>query len=117
MGAVLARGWEVCAEASRRKYFSAGGARGADIGSGRRAIGLDLGGDNFGAAQTTDSHEPGRAVAFLRSTRRHLQKKVFERQNNSAPTWPGRFDAVSGSKASVTQPGWWLSTSRRSTPI
>src|SRR5207244_10869262 len=75
MGAVLARGWEVCAEASRRKYFSAGGARGADIGSGRRAIGLDLGGDNFGAAQTTDSHEPGRAVAFLRSARRHLQKK------------------------------------------
>jgi transposase-like protein len=41
---------KVCAETARGKYFSAGGARGADIGSGGRTTGLDLGGDNFGAA-------------------------------------------------------------------
>ncbi len=50
MDPMLVRDRKVCAETARGKYFSAGGARGADIGSGGRTTGLDLGGDNFGAA-------------------------------------------------------------------
>ena len=117
MDATLVREREGCAEAARRKHFSAGGARGADIGADCRTTGPDLEGDTFGAAQAAHSNQQGCAVAFFCSTRHHLQKKACGRRSNSEPTWRGRAGAGSGSKACLTPPDWCLSTRLRSAPI
>src|SRR3979411_1207248 len=75
MAAALAGGRERGAKAAWRKCFSTGRVCGADIGSGCRAAGFDLGRDLGRAAQTANSNQPQFALAFSRSTRHHPQKK------------------------------------------
>src|SRR5215470_16701931 len=75
MAAVLERDQALRAETARWKHFSVGTACGTDIGSRRRTIGPDLGGDHCGTAQAADSNQQERRLAVFRATQHHLQKK------------------------------------------
>jgi transposase len=44
------------------------------------------------------------------------KKRVCERQNSTAPTWPGRVAVGSESKVCLIRPGWCLLTRPRSLP-
>src|SRR5215468_2304487 len=53
---------------------------------------------------------------FQRHNITFKKKRVCERQNSTAPTWPGRADAGSESKVCLIRPGWCLLTRPRSPP-
>src|SRR5215472_16869134 len=68
VGAALARDRKRRSKAARRKRFSAGQVRDADVGGDCRTTRPDFGRDRCGAAQAADSYQPQLALAFCRST-------------------------------------------------
>src|ERR1700704_154863 len=117
MAAALAGGRERGAKAAWRKCFSTGRVCGADIGSGCRAAGFDLGRDLGRAAQTANSNQPQFALAVSRSTRHHPQKKACGRRNRNGQTWCAPGDVGCENKACLIPLAWYLSTRLRSAPI
>jgi hypothetical protein len=116
VASALARKRERGTEATRRKRFSAGGVRGAGTGRDRGTSGLDVDGDGCAAAPAAHSNQQERTFAVFWSPRYHSQKKACRPQSGSERTWCGLADVGSGSKACLTQRGWYLSTRLRSAP-
>jgi hypothetical protein len=78
VGAALARDRKRRSKAARRKRFSAGQVRDADIGGDCRTTRPDFGRDRCGAAQAADSYQPQLALAFFSIDTTLLSEKTLQ---------------------------------------